>query len=249
MSDYDPMDVPAGETQQKLRTISFTALLTWGIIACIVVMLLGPLAGLRLQPTSAYLAAQNTPESGLPAFDPNSSEPLAAFAVTTWLSGDNPIYVDATQLSTQSMQAGIIDGTRAYLITYTEEGFNNYLYYWYTQIIQPQMPELQNPFVDLKRGAMMVSFNIYIGEIQERFGLLYELDDSTSQIKFRGIDRNGQLLAVGEGSFLDNQGLFIEDLANRTVMDTTLWEGTDTQLAIKQISITEDGIQILALAK
>jgi hypothetical protein len=245
--EYDPHQQDISASQPKKR-LSVTALLTWGIIACLAVAMMGPLAGLRLQTTSAYLAAQSTPESPLPPLDPNSSTPLAGFTVTAWLL-PQPTYVESSQLSAQDVVRGTVADQTAYVITYTEQGFNDYCYYWYVQVIQPQMPELQHPHIDLKPGAMIVSFDMAVGDMLERFGFVYELNQDGNQVAFRGIEHDEQMIVVEQGSPFDHHGLIVADLANRVINEMTLHEEINTELTIHQIVITEDGLQILALQK
>jgi hypothetical protein len=228
------------------------SILTWIILACLLIGLIAPLAGLRVQSTDSYLGRRATERAQAPEVEVSASEalnstPLPDMMVVIWFLPE-PTYVAADQLSAQEVLQGTNeDGALTYYISYTEGGFNAYIYYWYTQLVQPQIPELTNPYVDVRPGAMMIYADVLMGEALMRVGMLYELDEKGTQVQFRGVELDGQLILAEDGSFLDEQGLLVENLANRALSELVFLDPSGKELAISQLSLGDDSVEVLAV--
>jgi hypothetical protein len=254
MARFDRMDSDYSASQPPRRP-TLLSLLTWGILACLLIGLIAPLAGLRIQSTDSYLGRRSTERARVSASDastgePSNSQPLSGMTVAIWFLPE-PTYVAADQLSAdQVLQGTNDDGALTYYISYTEGGFNAYIYYWYTQLVQPQLPELTNPYVDVRPGAMMIYADVTMGESDPaRVGLLYELDETGTQVKFRGIEVKEQLILTEEGSFLDEQGMLVENLANRALTELVFLDPSGRDLAIHHLTLGDDSVEVLAVEK
>jgi hypothetical protein len=244
MDFYDP---ESGEVTKPKRRISAIAIFTWGLLACIVVAFIAPLAGLRIKPASEVLNSQRADESAVPTLQ--SGEPLTEMWVNVWFLPERT-YMTADQLGAQSVTRGITaDGKLAYHIAFSDAGFNEYLSYWFHQLVQSQFPELDQPLIDVEPGRLLAWIEMPWGDTRNRICMVYELDDSGTQFDFKGILVGSQFWTTSEGSFFDEHGAFVESLANRAIQELVMIDASGAELSIQQISFTHDHIDILAVAK
>src|SRR5262245_43506429 len=143
---------PEPSQTNKPKRISALAIFTWVLLGCIAVAFLAPLAGLRIKPASEALSSQNGDDAPTPTLA--ASEPVTEMWVNVWFLPERT-YVTTDQLSAESVMRGITpDGKMAYHFSYTDGGFNDYLRYWFQQLVQSQFPELDQPLIDVQPGRI-----------------------------------------------------------------------------------------------
>src|SRR5690349_13444339 len=103
MARFDRMDSDSAASQPPRRP-GLLSLLTWGILACLLIGLIAPLAGLRIQSTDSYLGRRATERadqvsvSDASTGEPLNTQPLPGMTVAIWFLPE-PTYVAADQLS------------------------------------------------------------------------------------------------------------------------------------------------------
>jgi hypothetical protein len=241
-------EIKGGMEQKKSRP-GLLSVLTWGILGCLLIGLIAPLAGIRIQSTDSYLSGRASKVKPVGTVEADSASVLEGMTVAIWFL-EGPTYVAAEQLSADEVLQGTMDdGKLAYNIRYSEEGFNNYLYYWYEQLVKEQIPELTNPYVDVRPGTMMIYADALVGETTQRVGLIYEMNEMGTQVAFRGIEMDGQVILLEDGSFLDKQGLVVERLANRALSELVFLDPSGAALVVHQIALEDESVQVVALEK
>lgn len=241
------MDAYESESSKPKHRISALSIFTWVLLGCIIVAFLAPLAGLRFQPASEGLRSQRSDEASMPTLQ--ASEPVSEMWVNVWFLPERT-YLTIDQLSAESVMRGTTpDGKLAYHFTYTDSGFNSYLSYWFQQLVKNQFPEMDQPLIDVEPGRLRAWIDLAMGDSTARLCLIYELDETGTRFDFKGLLIGTQLVTTADGSFLDQQGTFVESLANRAIQEMVMIDASGAELSIRQITFTDSHIEILAIAK
>jgi len=219
------------------------------LLAC----LLGGLAlaalGLRVEDARSAYASGSRYEP-VPTLLPDGYEALDGTTITIWFL-DGPRFFSAEETFARELARGKTDdGRLAYRIEFDEAGFNQYLRYWFLppgDEMNQAFEGLRDPRVDLRRGGLTLLADAQVGGQWQPVGLLYNLDDTATQLNFVGIEYQGNVVTTLPGSFMDDQaGATLEGLANRALRELTFIDESGTTLMIRQIAIEDDQAVVLA---
>jgi len=227
--------------------------MAWVVMIPLGACLLGAVAiealGLRVSPANTVYASggDNRP---VPTVLPETREALPGTTITIWFL-DGPRFFSAEETFAREMTRGkTADGKLAYRIAFDEAGFNQYLTYWFLppgDELNQAFKGLRDPRVDLRQGGLTLLADAQIGGKWQPVGLLYDLDESATQLKFVGIEFQGNVVTTLPGSFMDDQaGATLEGLANRALRELTFIDYSGAHLTISQIAIDEDSASVLA---
>jgi len=248
-------DLAPGSTRPGrplLRGIAWTLIIVLG--GCLLASISADAAGLRVgSAASAYLDTARDSRPIEPLAE-GSAKPLSGAKITVWfLKG--PRFFSAGKIFADDLSRGLTqDGQLAYHIQFSEEGFNQYMAYWFfptDEDLSQIVDGLRSPHIDLTPGGLTLYADVNIAGEWKPTGLFYELDESATQLSFRGIEVDGMAVTTLPDSFLDKDvGGTIERLANHALSDLTFIDAaTSAHLTIHQIYIDDDKAEVLALAK
>ncbi len=138
-------------------------------------------------------------------------------------------------------------GESAIVITYNESDLNDML----VQAVLSEAPagteqQVRNVAVDLKEGAAVISAEANLGFIWQPFSVVLTFDNVTKQLDVAGLDINGSFFESPPAGMIGDQLNALEAQANQALAQTALVGPNGETLTIDQVSITENGMEILA---
>jgi hypothetical protein len=242
---------PTKSGSPLLRGVAWALII--GLGGCLLASISADAAGLRVGSASAYLQQPRRAAAPPEPLADGSAEPLPGTTITVWfLKG--PRFFSADTIFADDLSRGRTqDGELAYHIQFSEEGFNQYMSYWFfpsDEDLKPIVEGIRDPHIDLTPGGLTLYADVKIGDAWKPAGLLYELDENATLLKFRALQIDGTAVTTLPDSFLDKDvGGTIERLANHALSDLAFIDDqTGEHLSIHQIYIDDDKAEVLAQA-
>lgn len=246
----------SGQPTLKPRS-PFLRIFAWALIiglgGCLLASISADVAGLRIGSAAHYLAqprALSVPPE--PLVDGTTS-PLDGATITVWFLKGPRFFSAETIFATDLTRGYTTGGDLAYHIAFDEAGFNQYMSYWFfptDEDLKHIVDGIRDPHIDFQPGGLTLNAQVRIGSKWKPASLLYELDDTATQLRFRGIRIDGTAITTLPDSFLDKDvGGTIERLANHALSDLTFIDAdTGQHLTIHEIYIDDDHAEVLAVA-
>jgi hypothetical protein len=179
-----------------------------------------------------------------PAGPPPGPEPLSAVVVDIWfLSEPGTFY--AREIHADRLERGQTqDGRVAYYVEFSEEGLNAYLRRWFAAYVE-HANRVRNAWVDLKPGGAVAYADVNLEVGWQRIGAILMLDASGRQLILAGVDVDGRFYSTPPGGRIAELAAELESVSNRALRELTFVDPAG-RLTIQQISISEEGAQVLA---
>jgi hypothetical protein len=233
------------------RTFKILSWLIMGsLAACLGLALALQGIGFRYGSTADYRHALAYEGLPIPTLDSGTRQPLPGVTITIWfLKG--PEYFDAEHIFAQELTREVNSEEQpTYYLAFDEAGFNQYMSYWYlpgNEDLKGIYEDIKNTRIDLISGGVILYADMRFGSDWKPVGLVYALDESATQLKFRGIDMDGSLVSAAPNSLLDHDVAgIIERLSNRALSDLAFIDAeTQAKLVIRKIYISEDRAEVL----
>lgn len=231
-------------------------LLGWLFLGSIALCIVGGLTlnamGLRVGSESDYRQGQAAASLPVPTLIPASREALPGTTVAIWFLNGPTFFPSETIFAAELWRGQTADGQLAYYIAFDEAGFNQYMTYWFlpgNDDLKDVWEEIRDPRIDLLPGGLVLYADLKMGSEWKPLGLLYELDESGTQLGFRGFTLDGKTITAVPDSLLDSKvGSLLERLSNRALRELVfIDEVSGKRLTIRQIYVDDDRAEVLAV--
>ena len=197
-------------------------------------------------PTPTAPADEAAPAAAAPAGSgaPSGSGSLDQVVVDIWFLSQ-PTTFSASDTSARRLERGRVEeGTLAYYIEFDQAGINTYLNTWFGRYVA-QEKRVRNVSLDLKPGGAVVYAEVNLEVGWKRVGAVFMLDGSGRQLMLAGVDMDGRLYSTPPDGQIASLVAQLESESNRALRELTFVDPAG-RLTIRQISIDEDRVQILA---
>jgi len=203
-----------------------------------------PLLALRSNgQTSAYFAKQAALSTRPAIASHTTGQPLDSVAITIWFLPTQETFYAQDIFAKRLERGQTADGQVAYFVDFDEAGLTQYLNYWFANWAARYV-NFRNAQVDLKPGGLVIYGDLDLGTKWQRVGAVFNLDESGRQFNFVGVDIDGQLMAAPPAGPIATAAIALTVNGNRALQDLKFIDPAGI-LAIQQITLTEDGAQIV----
>ncbi len=194
-----------------------------------------PGAGAAAPDDGNSLPAQQTPGAALP---------LDKVKVDSWFLPQPETWL-ASQIFADRLERGWTEAGRlAYYIEFSEQGANAFLNHWLSSYVAEQA-RIRDPWIDFTSGGVVVHAELNLEVGWQRVGAVLMLDASGRQFTVAGVDIDGRFYSVPPEGPVADLTQQLESEGNRALRELVFLDAAG-ELRIRQISVSQDGAQILA---
>jgi hypothetical protein len=174
----------------------------------------------------------------------NGPQALNEVTVDLWFLAE-PQTLPSSQVGAERLERGETEsGETAYFIEFDEESANAHLMQWFGDYIE-QQNRLRDPWIDLKPGGAVIYADVDLEVGWQRVGAVLMVDGTGQEIQVVGVDIDGRLYSTPPNGQIAELVQRVESETNRALRELTFLDPAG-QLAIQEISISENKAQILA---